>query len=239
MDSNASSNLRPPSDSEDFAMESSDDWHLELSESLESDGLESTSWEDGEIAASSSLVDWDENERQEEGQGQVQDQEPTTMADMAVELRSLKEQLAGMQRMILELHTAIMTRTRSVQPSSVVDEVPGDNARVKIGGTNNSILLDKAKFHEAFKRAASGKSLFLKLLAMAFPGDELARYTVNGDRSHNLAALLEEERFQAIHQQVAKTFPNFDSASNGRLFREAINGKCRKLRAKLRNPSTP
>ena len=191
----------------------SDDLHLRLSESEEEDY-----WDDNDIAATSSQV-----------------------GDSDARMTAIEERMVRMENLLLELHAVVMSRSRPPAPKApLFEDVEADETLVKIGNGEHSVMVDKQRFQRAVSLATTGRQLILKLMGIVFNPTELITFSFNGDRNvvPELLPLVEDHRFVAIRGQVSKSYPGFDSPKNLRRIREAVNGKCRKMRMRRRNSST-
>ena len=79
-----------------------------------------------------------------------------------------------------------------------------------------------------------GKQFVLKLLSVLYQDDELATRNVNGGSCRTAqgivvkAAVVDDERYQAILIQTEKEFPSDTIGIGLRAIRDAVNNKCKK-----------
>ena len=204
----------------DFSSSDGDDLHLRMSVS---EGEEETSWRDDDIGATSS---------------QRKDDDELRMVEMDKRLRFMEAKINKMETLIVDLHRIVVERSRPLpRPDQLTENVEGDENVVRIGDASHSITVDRKRFERSVQLSSSWNNLLLKLLSLVYSKEELASFSYRGDRNVEppLAALVEDNRYKAIHRQVLKSYPRFDAPGNLSRVRNAVNSKCRKLRRNERN----
>ena len=222
----------------------SDSFHLHLSDSEassddEQSGLvQSRERHDSGFCAEEDLSSDADSFSEDRSGGQSQDEEDghrVTVSFLAAEIKALRQQVDSQQRLLKELHAVVIAKSRTMQ-RNVVEELQGSNTSVRIGDDEHGIVVNRKRFLHVLARAKCGQSLLLKTMSLVYEGEELAGFSFNGDRTVDppLSALIDDQRFKAISSQVAKSYPRYDSPRKIRILRDAVNGKCRKIRRKRR-----
>lgn len=204
----------------DSDIQSSDDESLNLRMSLSE-----TSWRDEDIEAASSQQTID-----------------SKLNAIEADLNKMKDKVSRIETLLVELHKVVVERSKQTaergQPYKLA--VEGDESIIMIGDTQHAVPVDKRRFQRAIHLAPTGRALLLKLLSMVIQPDELINFSYKGDRNMEppLDSLADDDRFKAIQSQVRKSFPRFDAPMNLRRIRDAVNGKCRKLRRNEKSSSS-
>eukprot|EP00057_Strongylocentrotus_purpuratus_P029550 XP_011684024.1 PREDICTED: uncharacterized protein LOC581412 isoform X5 [Strongylocentrotus purpuratus] len=138
----------------------------------------------------------------------------------------------------VHLATSVHLTKQTTERGQPYKAVEGNESLILIGNSEYAVHVDKRRFQRAVHLANSGRALLLKLMSMVIQPDELGNFSYRGDRNMEppLDSLIDDDRFKAIQLQVRKSFPCFDAPKNLRRIRDAVNGKCRKLR-RISSPS--
>lgn len=114
-----------------------------------------------------------------------------------------------------------------------------DYQLVVIGQTGVTATVQRVVYEDRLLLSTCGKQFVLKMLTELFTDEELASSNVNGGPTRTgtgvvtKRALKDEVRYNALIIQAEKEFPGDTSGYGGRVIRESVNNKCKKLGHKL------